>query len=1116
MPGGAQNYSTCADAVRFVLLSTSTSHTITATSGANGSITPSGTVTVNDGANQAFGISPAGGYHVADVLVDGSSVGAVTSYTFTNVTANHTIAASFEVDAAVTHTITATSGANGSITPSGTVTVNDGANQAFGISPAGGYHVADVLVDGSSVGAVTSYTFTNVTANHTIAASFEVDTAVTHTITATSGANGSITPSGTVTVNDGANQAFSISPAGGYHVADVLVDGSSVGAVTSYTFTNVTANHTIAASFDSDASVSVIIDNGDPQTSHTGTWQVSGALDPWDPAASSPTSLWSRNGDTYTWTFTPTTSGNYEFSMWWTQYYSRSDNIPVEIESWNGTNTIYINQQTNGGQWNPIGTYPFVANVSYNITITAAPGGTVNYSTCADAVKFVLVPSNVAPLATIGSVNPNPVLPGQSVTFSGSGKDFEGSVAGYSWYSTLDGPLSDQPSFSTSTLSEGVHTILFKVRDNTGKWSSEAQVSLDVNDYRVETTADVFFAAGYAPKNAAPVIISTLQDMGATYSNGVWTYRDTARNKRYIIHQVTTIQQLINAFNTQDAIVLYNGHSNYGIGQLFATSGEFASAVIDDLRYVDDDRFLNSSSPIVHVNVNYMRTGQAYPHWWPIYKDGSSAIVPYDWGDPSGKDPAYNYYPTYQVPGDPTHYKIETVRNSAISRFPDSRVPAWYDPDGNLPDPTNPDDLQYYIINSDPWSPSFERIGNWVDTNVLTGFFRENYEYSTAGTGSNQAKWLFSIPKDGDYNVYAWYPASSSNSTSAPYTVNHASGSTTVPVNQRLNGGQWNSLGTFHFGAADYSVVLTNNVSSGRVIADGIRVEDVNNPPETLEAHFFATNRSGSAPLIVDFRSEAVGDVDTFHWDFGDGTGNSSRDEVEHTYTAPGTYTVTYTVNGPLGSDTTTKVGYIVVGVPEEPLQAEFESRFSQTGTAPQTIRFRDRSTGDIVSWEWDFDGDGSIDSTEQSPSYTYTTPGLYTVSLTVKDSSANANTITKQNFIRIVIFDTNIDNVDYPKTHYGSKTLLSRKVLEVNPQDFKFARLFYGGCDTRIYYVDTFHRGIMHFSEGSTSEGDLEMAAYLKTYLEGKSDYEIWQALQAIEPLFDYFDFNKPPSEQW
>ena len=71
----------------------------------------------------------------------------------------------------------------------------------------------------------------------------------TYTITASAGSHGSITPSGSVSVNYGANQSFSITPNSGYHVANVLVDGGSVGAVTTYAFTNVTANHTISAGF---------------------------------------------------------------------------------------------------------------------------------------------------------------------------------------------------------------------------------------------------------------------------------------------------------------------------------------------------------------------------------------------------------------------------------------------------------------------------------------------------------------------------------------------------------------------------------------------------------------------------------------------------------------------------------------------------------------------------------------------------------------------------------------------------------------------------------------------------------------------------------------------------
>src|SRR5439155_8109461 len=117
---------------------------------------------------------------------------------------------------------TASAEANGSISPSGKVTVNDTSNQSFTVTPNTHYHVADVLVDGVSVGAVTSYTFYNVTAGHTIAASFAIDT---YTITASAGANGSISASGAVSVYDSSSQIFIVTSNLIYHDIDVLVDG---------------------------------------------------------------------------------------------------------------------------------------------------------------------------------------------------------------------------------------------------------------------------------------------------------------------------------------------------------------------------------------------------------------------------------------------------------------------------------------------------------------------------------------------------------------------------------------------------------------------------------------------------------------------------------------------------------------------------------------------------------------------------------------------------------------------------------------------------------------------------------------------------------------------------
>ncbi len=74
-----------------------TAYTITASAGSGGSISPSGSVTVVYGADQTFTITPDSGYEVDDVVVDGNSQGKITSYTFTNVTSDHTISASFKV-----------------------------------------------------------------------------------------------------------------------------------------------------------------------------------------------------------------------------------------------------------------------------------------------------------------------------------------------------------------------------------------------------------------------------------------------------------------------------------------------------------------------------------------------------------------------------------------------------------------------------------------------------------------------------------------------------------------------------------------------------------------------------------------------------------------------------------------------------------------------------------------------------------------------------------------------------------------------------------------------------------------------------------------------------------
>ena len=106
-------------------------------------------------------------------------------------------------------------------------------------------------------------------------ASLKANTVVANTaftITATADEHGSITPNGTVNVNRNDSATFTITPDSGYEIADVLVDGQSVGAVSSYTFENVTADHTIAASF---RAVETGGETGGSSHTHNYVWQHS-------------------------------------------------------------------------------------------------------------------------------------------------------------------------------------------------------------------------------------------------------------------------------------------------------------------------------------------------------------------------------------------------------------------------------------------------------------------------------------------------------------------------------------------------------------------------------------------------------------------------------------------------------------------------------------------------------------------------------------------------------------------------------------------------------------------------------------------------------------------------
>jgi PKD repeat protein len=174
-------------------------------------------------------------------------------------------------------------------------------------------------------------------------------------------------------------------------------------------------------------------------------------------------------------------------------------------------------------------------------------------------------------------------------------------------------------------------------------------------------------------------------------------------------------------------------------------------------------------------------------------------------------------------------------------------------------------------------------------------------------------------------------------------------------------------------------------------------------PAAGLYPNFSATPTTGSSPLQVQFTDTTYtsdpNGVTSHAWDFdNDGTVDSTVRNPRHTYLAGGTYTVSLRVTDQThGSATETKTGYIVV----DPVHADFGAT-PQFGAAPLQVQFTDTSTGNPIAWNWDFDGDGTVDSTAQNPLHVYTAGGTFTVSLSVTNG-ANVDTEVKTDLIRVL-----------------------------------------------------------------------------------------------------------------
>jgi len=364
------------------------------------------------------------------------------------------------------------------------------------------------------------------------------------------------------------------------------------------------------------------------------------------------------------------------------------------------------------------------------------------------------------------------------------------------------------------------------------------------------------------------------------------------------------------------------------------------------------------------------KNGHAYPlndHVMKVYSDYEA------WYDVTGLITSTN--PSI-------HVKAEAVTDPAGSQGFDGRIKgitlvvAYNDGDS---------DQVKYIVNH----------GNdWMGPAGATG--STTFDASSFGSGWTDAtvKSVAHSSTDATYTFNAGSPTKTQLGTNSYWKYN------SFDVKSLLTSGP----NTFGYTAVGSSFKITTAALTARYTAP--------------TAAFTWTPTSPDKGTSVSFDGSAsTGSITSYAWDFGDGNPGSGV-TTSHTYANAGDYTVRLTVTGPLGSNSVEHT----IHVKETAPVADFTAT-PLSGNAPLTVQFTDASTGVVTGWAWDFDNNGVVDSIAQNPTYTYTTPGTYTVKLTVTGPDYSDDEV-KANYISV-----------------GTPTI----TVEVSPETVSFGQMVVG-----------------------------------------------------------------------
>jgi RHS repeat-associated protein len=505
--------------------------------------------------------------------------------------------------------------------------------------------------------------------------------------------------------------------------------------------------------------------------------------------------------NTATWTPEIPQSQEYHVYAWWSQASDRAQNAPFTVHHAAGSDEIVVNQRTNGGQWNLLGTYPFAPGSGHRVEVTNSE---VNGGVNADAVKFV-------------PVNPDPSAPPPTATWTP-----EISVAREYDVFAMWSADSTRPPDATYVVhhSGGTSSVVVNQRSNGGQWNLLGTYTFaPESGHRIDLSQQpngfvIADAIQMVPTDGAPNSVTwTLPAPDNEYYTLETRWiadANRATDAPYTIHHADGSDTV--AMNQQVDLGVWKSLGSYlipgdGSGSVVLTDQANGEVVADAVRLTADTSAVRSAT-------------------WTY-----SAAV-------SGDYRIFARWPAAEGNATNAKYTVQHAGGSStVSVSQAQRGGQW-------------NELGVFgFSGGQNYAISLSDDAN--GTVVADALYIVKVEEAT-----DAVTWAPVLPASGTYQVYAKWTSDETRATDARYSIVHEGGTAEVTRNQRVGGGLWHYLGAYAFDPLNTPMVTLAANDNGSVAADAVRF--VGGPGGATDIAYLHNDHLGTPQAMTDANAQVL------------------------------------------------------------------------------------------------------------------------------------------------------------------------------------------------------------------------------------------------------------------